>query len=138
MTSAKIARKVAAILSRTARVRALLPMSVEDFLSRRTEAEALILNLLLALQDCSDLAMHVVSDRGLGVPGEAREAFRLIGENGVVAIALASRLAGAVGLRNRIAHQYAELDLARVYRAARDDLADLDGFAGAVATAYDL
>jgi hypothetical protein len=36
---------------------------VEEFVSHRTEAEALILNLFLALQVCSGLALHLSSLR---------------------------------------------------------------------------
>ena len=44
------------------------------------------------------------------------------------------RLSAAVGMRNRIAHQYGTLDLARVYAAARDDLGDLESLARALAS----
>jgi len=135
MTREIIARKVAAIRGRTARVRELLPPDAETFLAARTEAEALILNLFLALQESSDLALHLVADRGLGVPGDARSAFELLARAGLVAPALAGRLAAAVGLRNRIAHEYTGLDLRRVFTSARDHLADLDAFAAAVAAA---
>lgn len=138
MSPAVIARKVSEIRGRVARVRELLPPTVEDFAARRTEAEALILNLYLALQESSDLAMHVVADRALGVPGDARTAFEMLATSGLIQASLATRLAAAVGLRNRIAQEYGRLELPRVYEAARDDLGDLEALAGAVAAAYRL
>jgi uncharacterized protein YutE (UPF0331/DUF86 family) len=138
VTKVAVARKVAEVLAHVARVRELLPRTVEQFLSERTAAEALILNLYLSLQGCSDLAMHVVADRGVGVPADARGAFELLGRNGVVAPELARRLAAAVGLRNRIAHEYGALDLKRVYELVRDELGDLESFASTIATAYSL
>jgi uncharacterized protein YutE (UPF0331/DUF86 family) len=128
------ARQPATIRSRTMRVRELLPQTVEEFVSRRTEAEALILNLYLALQECSDLALHLVADRGLGVPGEPRAAFEALARAGVVDPARARKLGGAIGLRNRIAHEYGTLDLAKVFEAVRRDLGDLDDFAAAAAS----
>lgn len=133
MSGEVLARKVAAIHQRTARVRELFPATVEEFLSHRTEAEALILNLYLALQECSDLALHLVADLGLGVPGEARAAFDALARGGVLDAELARRLGAAVGLRNRIAHEYGDLDLSKVYDAVRDNLGDLDAYAAAVA-----
>lgn len=130
-----VARKVADLRARVARVRELLPPDVDAFLARRTEAEALILNLFLALQTASDLALHVVAERGLGVPADARSAFDALARAGLVPHALARRLAGAVGLRNRIAHEYGHLDLTLVYDAAQNDLGDLVDLAGAVAEA---
>jgi uncharacterized protein YutE (UPF0331/DUF86 family) len=133
MSGEVLARKIAAIHARTSRVRELMPATVEEFLTHRTEAEALILNLFLALQECSDLALHLVADLGLGVPGEPRAAFESLERAGVLDAALARKLSAAVGLRNRIAHEYGALDLARVYEAVQRDLADLDDFAAAAA-----
>ena len=56
----RIARKVADLRARVARVRELLPDSAESFRAHRTEAEALLLNLYLALQGASDLALVTV------------------------------------------------------------------------------
>jgi uncharacterized protein YutE (UPF0331/DUF86 family) len=128
-----LARKVAAIRTRTARVRELLPPTVEQFLTLRTEAEALILNLYLALQECSDLALHLVADLGLGVPGEPRAAFDALSRAGALSPELCGKLSAAVGLRNRIAHEYGALDLRKLYEAVRHDLGDLDDFAAVAA-----
>jgi uncharacterized protein YutE (UPF0331/DUF86 family) len=48
------------------------------------KAEALILNLFLALQATSDLALHLVGELGLGVPGDARGALDLLARTNVV------------------------------------------------------
>lgn len=133
MSNEVLARKIAAVRSRTARVRELLPPNVDEFLSHRTEAEALILNLFLALQECSDLALHLVAALGLGVPGEPRAALELLARHGVIPGPLAANLSAAIGLRNRIAHEYGGLDLRKVYAAARDDLGDLDAYVDSVA-----
>lgn len=138
MTQLVVARKVAEILARVARVRELLPETPDAFSAQRTEAEALILNLYLGLQAASDLAMHVAADRGLGVPADARSAHELLRGAGLIPEELSRRLAAAVGLRNRIAHSYGSLDLVLVFEAARDDLGDLETLAGAIAEAYAL
>jgi uncharacterized protein YutE (UPF0331/DUF86 family) len=131
------ARKVADLRARVRRVRELLPADVETFVAQRTEAEALILNLYLALQCASDLALHLVADRGLGVPADARSAFEQLARAGLLTVDLAHKLAAAVGLRNRIAHEYGGLDLRLVYEAARDNLDDLLDLAAAVASSTD-
>lgn len=55
----------------------------------------------------------------------------LLAGAGVIDGALASRLAAAIGLRNRIARANGTLDLDRVYEAARDEREDLDALAAA-------
>jgi len=131
------ARKIADLRARVRRVRELLPADVDTFVAQRTEAEALILHLYLALQCASDLALHLVADRGLGVPADARSAFEQLARAGLLTVDLAQKLAAAVGLRNRIAHEYGGLDLRLVYEAARDDLDDLLDLAAAVASSAD-
>ncbi len=138
MNRVVLARKVSDLLMRVARVRELLPPTEDAFGRDRTAAEALILNLYLALQGCSDLALAVVADRGFGVPANVRDAHTLLSRAGVVPIELSRRLAGAVGLRDGIAHEYGDLNLSRVYQAARDDLGDLEDFVKAVAEACQL
>lgn len=127
------ARKIAELRERVARVRELLPSDLPKFLADRTAAEALIFNLYLALQASSDLALRLVAEHGLGVPGNAREAFAILGRAGMLWPELAQRLAASVGLRNRIAHQYGTLDLGLVFAAALDELPDLDAFAASAA-----
>lgn len=126
------ARKLADLRARVARVRELLPADAATLRRRRTESEALILNLYLALQAASDLALHTVADRGLAVPADARSAFDALVRAGLLPADLGRRLAAAVGLRNRIAHEYGTLDLDLVFEAARDDLDDLLALAAAL------
>ncbi len=128
----RIERKIADLRARVARVRELLPATLDAFLDQRTQAEALILNLFLALQCASDLALHTVAERGLAVPGDARSAFDALARAGILEPRLARELAASVGLRNRIAHEYGLLDLRLVYEAARDDLGDLERLAAAI------
>ena len=78
MTGSVAARKVADIRARVARVRELLPATAGEMLAHRTETEALLLNLYLALQSGSDLSLHVVAERGLGVPSDARSAIQAL------------------------------------------------------------
>ncbi len=75
------ARKIADLRARVRRVRELLPADVDTFIAQRTEAEALILNL--------DLALHLVADRGLGVPADARSAFEQLARAGLLKLELA-------------------------------------------------
>jgi uncharacterized protein YutE (UPF0331/DUF86 family) len=134
MTRITAARKIAELNSRCARVRELLPPTEAAFLADRMRAEATVLNLYLALQAASDLALHAIGELGLGLAPDARTAHVALGRSGVVTPEMAARLAAAVGLRNRIAHEYGTLDLSRVYEVARDDLGDLEAFARALST----
>ncbi|HEV8321461.1 MAG TPA: HepT-like ribonuclease domain-containing protein [Myxococcota bacterium] len=128
-----LARKIAAVRDAVARVRAFLPADAAAFAADRTAREVVTLNVLVALQECIDLASHWIADAGLSVPQSYRDLFAALGEQGVIDPALAARLAAAAGLRNLIAHGYGALDWGRLHAVARADLADLEVFCAALA-----
>ena len=80
--------------------------------------------LQTAIEACIDAGHHVVADQGLGVPDTNAAAFRSLSAAGPVEGGLATRMSGAVGLRNVLVHDYAEVDDERVvnHLAHLDDL----------------
>jgi len=131
--SALLAVKIAAIRDATARVRAVLPGSVEAFTADRTAREVVTLNLFVAIQSCLDLATHWVADAGWEMPGAYADVFTALARHHVIPDELATRLAGAAAFRNLVAHQYGVLEWRRVYALATAELADLDTFCGTLA-----
>lgn len=130
---ALIAARIAAVHDATARVRAVLPASAEDFIADRTIREVVTLNLLVAIQACLDLATHWLADAGWDVPETYADVFAALAEHAVIPRELAARLAAAAAFRNLVAHQYGALDWRRVYALAAGDLGDLDAFCAVLA-----
>jgi uncharacterized protein YutE (UPF0331/DUF86 family) len=87
----------------------------------------------VAAQTCIDLANHVIASEGWRTPRDFGDSFAVLHEHGVIDDALASRLRGLAGLRNRLVHVYDEIDDVRVHQALATGLPDLDAFAAAVA-----
>jgi uncharacterized protein YutE (UPF0331/DUF86 family) len=128
-----LAAKVAAIRDAVQRIRAVLPLDRETFISDRTAREIVTLNLFVALQECLSLATHWLADEGWDIPQSYRDVLRTLGEREVIPRELAARLASASGLRNLIAHQYGVLDWARIHQIALTALDDLLAFCEALA-----
>lgn len=120
-----LAVKIAAVRDAAARISEVLPPDRDDFFANRTAREVVLLNLFVAIQECMALAAHWLADEGLDVPPTYGDVFRKLAEREVVLPELATRLAGASGFRNLVAHQYGALDWARVYDIATDGLTDL-------------
>jgi uncharacterized protein YutE (UPF0331/DUF86 family) len=131
---ALVAAKIAAVRDATDRVRAVLPSSVEAFIADRTAREVVTLNLMVAIQDCLDLATHWLADAGWDVPETYGDVFVALADHAVITREMATRLAGAAAFRNLVAHQYGALDWRRVYALAASDLGDLDGFCSTLAS----
>jgi uncharacterized protein YutE (UPF0331/DUF86 family) len=94
-------------------------------------------HLFLLVQDCIDLAVHVIAARGLGVPGSHREAFQMLANTGLLTGEMASSMGAMAALRNRIAHSYGDIDPVRLAREAPEGLGVveryLDALAGTIA-----
>lgn len=83
------------------------PENLKDF----TKQDSIILNIQRACEASIDLAMHIVSERKLGVPKASREGFQLLQEAGLIDANLAKTLMNMVGFRNIAVHDYQALEL---------------------------
>ena len=128
-----VAAKIAAVRDAVARIREVTPSGVDTFLADRTTREVVVLNLFVALQECLSLATHWLADEGLSVPESYGDVLRALGGRGVIPSDLATRLAGASGFRNLVAHRYGALDWKRVYAIAAGELDDLLAFCDGLA-----
>ncbi|GED18299.1 type VII toxin-antitoxin system HepT family RNase toxin [Kurthia gibsonii] len=79
--------------------------NLKDF----TKQDSIILNIQRACEASIDLAMHIVSERKLGVPKASREGFKLLQEAHIIDSSLAKTLMNMVGFRNIAVHDYQAL-----------------------------
>ncbi len=86
--------------------------------------------LQVAIEACIDVASHVIASEGWAPPNSGREAFLVLANHGRLPFELAQRLGLAVGLRNLLVQDYAMTELSQLARTVRDDLVDLERFAG--------
>jgi uncharacterized protein YutE (UPF0331/DUF86 family) len=105
---------------------------LDAFLNDPDRQEIVSFNLHLAVENCVDIAAHIISDRGYGVPGSASEMFYILEEKGFLDRDLTEKMVKAAGLRNLIVHEYGRLDVARLYDTVRKDLQDLKSYLAAV------
>ena len=66
------------------------------------------------IQILIDIACHIVSKKNLGKPRSYAECIELLEKEQYLNAGLAERIRGMVGLRNRLVHEYAEVDTARL------------------------
>lgn len=85
-----------------------------------------------AIEAVLDTAQHLCASEGWGPPADNGDAVRLLGEHAVLDVDLARSVRRAVGFRNVLVHDYAQVDDA-VVLARLDDPGDLDAFVSAVA-----
>jgi len=130
---ALLAERAATIRRHLKRVRDRLPADPARLRPMDDATDAVILHLWQAIQITIDVAVSQCVHRGLGSPASYADAFRRLGDAGMIDRALAERLGRAAGFRNVIVHADADLDLERVHVIAREGPTDLLAFLDALA-----
>lgn len=134
MTDAEVViRKLAVLRDHVLRARRRRPASADALAADLDLQDALCMSLLVAIQEAIDIAFHIAADEGWGVPSSNVEAFEIIARNGVLGAELVRAMGSAAGLRNRIAHGYASVDLARLWAEIPAGLDSLEQYAAKVA-----
>lgn len=84
-----------------------------------------------AIEGCVDVAQHVCSAERWGPPEDNGQALRLLGDHAVLPLDLATAMRQAVGFRNILVHDYAEVSN-DIVRARLADVSDLEAFVRAL------
>ena len=105
---------------------------LKTFLEDLDRQEIIAFNLEVAVQNCIDIAAHIIGAEGLGVPGSTAEMFYLLEENDYLNSEITEKMIKAVGLRNLIAHEYGKIDLNQIYEISRNDYKDLNTYLVAI------
>jgi len=129
---ALVRRKLAAIARNLADLAPIEALTLPQYLEDRLRRKAVERLLQEVVEAGVDVNLHVLRTLGVPLPGDYYTAFIDIGRHGVVSPDLAERLAPAAGLRNRLVHQYDEIDDAIVLRAVADARRDFGAYLSAV------
>jgi uncharacterized protein YutE (UPF0331/DUF86 family) len=94
--------------------------------------EIVVLNLQRAIQASIDLAAHLISGKGWGLPDSLKAHFQILADQKVISPGLASHLRAMTGFRNIAVHDYERLDRNVLKGILRERLGDLAAFASEV------
>ncbi|MFH1847567.1 MAG: DUF86 domain-containing protein [Candidatus Omnitrophota bacterium] len=103
-------------------------LDLNVFLEDRDSQDIVLFNIQTAIQGCIDIAAHIISDNDWGVPGSLAGLFDVIRAKGVIKDSTADIMRTMVGFRNLIVHEYAGLDMDKVYSILKSRLGDFNIF----------
>jgi uncharacterized protein YutE (UPF0331/DUF86 family) len=95
----------------------LVKIGLEQYRRDTVKRKAAERVLQQTIEAALDINAHVLAGIGAGAPDDYYESFIRMGENGALDPKLAKELAPAAGLRNRLVHQYDDLDDALVFQS---------------------
>lgn len=127
-----IRRKIALILEDMKDVERLVQVDRSEFLGDRVHqlvAERLLERIIGRM---IDINYHIVTERDGVPPRDFYLSFTKLAKLGVLSAELADTLAPAAGLRNRLAHEYNEIDHGMVYEALGDALSNVPRYLEAI------
>jgi uncharacterized protein YutE (UPF0331/DUF86 family) len=83
----------------------------EKNLHHFTKQDSIILNLQRACEASIDLAMHIVSEKRLGIPQNSRDAFNMLEEHQIIEKKINQSMKSMVGFRNVAVHDYQRVQI---------------------------
>ena len=123
-----LARKISYIVSKLERLKNLGRPSKNKFFNSQDLQDMVLHNLQLAIQACIDIGVHIITDEGWGTPGSFSDVFYKLEEREVINRELNEQLVRMVGFRNRIIHDYEEIDLNIVYEVWQYGIKDIESY----------
>ncbi|WP_315071618.1 type VII toxin-antitoxin system HepT family RNase toxin [uncultured Clostridium sp.] len=93
-----------------------------------TKQDSIILNIQRACEAAIDLAMHIVSEKKLGVPQNSRDSFEALKDNNIINDGLNKKMKAMVGFRNIAVHDYRAINLKVVQIIIEEHLKDFEDY----------
>lgn len=120
-----VTRKLALV---TADLKALAPLAaktLDQFLASDPDQVLVERYLERIVGRMLDVNYHLLVESGRRPPKDYYESFTQLAKLGTLPAAFASRIAACAGLRNRLVHEYDDIDAERVHEAASSALRDV-------------
>ena len=127
-----ILAKAGSVKSHLNRVIEKRNVDLDSFIKDIDRQESILFNIQTAVQNCIDIAAHIISEEGFGVPGSTTEMLYALEENGYLDGELTRKMIKAVGFRNLIVHEYGKIELEQIYEIAQKDINDLNEYLKAI------
>jgi uncharacterized protein YutE (UPF0331/DUF86 family) len=120
-----VTRKLALILDDLRAATPLAQKPLDDYLATGRDEVLAERYLERMIGRMIDVNYHLIVDAGHAPPRDYYQSFTKLGPLGVLPAVFATQLAACAGLRNRIVHEYDEIDPRRVYEGLQTAVRDI-------------
>jgi uncharacterized protein YutE (UPF0331/DUF86 family) len=132
LDAALVRRKLTVIRRNLDDLSALEHLSLAQYREDRFRLKGTERLLQETVEAAVDANLHLLRAAGAATPGDYYMSFVELGRAGILAGQLAARLAPSAGLRNRLVHEYDDIDDAIVLGAVRDARRDYADYIAAL------
>jgi uncharacterized protein YutE (UPF0331/DUF86 family) len=133
-----IYRKSDSVKRSVRRLSSKLGLSLDEFLRNEDVRDSVLHHLQIAIQGCIDIGQHVISDEEWGMPGSLSEIASILESKGVISKDLSGKITRMFGFRNILIHDYATVDLEKVYQVWNLGLNDITAYLDSINSYFHL
>lgn len=120
--------KISSLKRHIERLKGIARIKEHVYLDSLDAQDIAIHNLQMAIQKCIDIGNHFFSEWDIGAPASYSEVFDAMRKRKIISRAMFDKLVKMVGLRNRIVHEYEDVEHKKIYVFIKHDLRDFDLF----------
>lgn len=120
-----VTRKLALITGDLDHLARIARQGLDEYLASLTDEVLAERYLERIIGRMIDINYHLITETGSPPPRDYHDSFTLLAPLGILSPAFAARLAACAGLRNRLVHEYDEIDHRKVHEALRDAVRDI-------------
>ncbi|MFA7319090.1 MAG: DUF86 domain-containing protein [Parcubacteria group bacterium] len=133
-----ISRKITFINNDLKSLKSLSKLSLKTYLSK-SDYEALAERYLeRIIGRMIDINYHILSEKENEIPTDFYSSFIMLGRKKYLPLKLAEAMASSAGLRNRLAHEYDEVDAKKIFDAIGTCLKDVPRYLKNIVNALEL
>jgi uncharacterized protein YutE (UPF0331/DUF86 family) len=123
-----VTRKINLISEDFEALKLLADLSYDDYVAKSTNEVLAERYLERMIGRMIDINYHIITEQGHPPPSDYYKSFLDLGKMGVLPVDFAEQIAPCAGLRNRIVHEYDELDTKKVYEGMLSAVKDVPRF----------
>lgn len=116
----------------TGHLEEIATLGSDDFLADPMKTGAAKYYLQVSIEACIGVANHIIASEGYRAPRNYKDAFAVLGENGVISQGFVDFMQAMAGFRNLLVHLYWETDDRQVHEFITTQLGDFDRFVACV------
>jgi uncharacterized protein YutE (UPF0331/DUF86 family) len=120
-----VTRKMVLITADLKAIEALAQRPLEDYIASATDEVLVERYLERIIGRMIDINYHLITEAGHPPPRDYFDSFTQLARIGVLPPAFATQIAASAGLRNRLVHEYDEIDPERVYAGLQAAVRDV-------------
>ena len=97
-------------------------ISEEEFINNYKDIQAVKYSLLEMIEDCIDIASHLISGNEYEKADTYSEMFEILGKNRIISKKLSINLSAMARFRNVLVHSYDKIENIQILKLAKDEI----------------